>query len=101
SDVTPVDPDDGGSDGKPSNPQYRADIGAYLGNQWLARELQMQTLFDREDSQYRSHEGDLWLREKAETRTLLLRMEMSTWTAITSGSNLAGISPPGTTVSKV
>ena len=64
SDVTPVDPDDGGSDGKPSNPQYRADIGAYLGNQWLARELQMQTLFDREDSQYRSHEGDLWLRVK-------------------------------------
>ena len=62
--VTPVDPDDGGSDGKPSNPQYRADIGAYLGNQWLARELQMQTLFDREDSQYRSHEGDLWLRVK-------------------------------------
>ncbi|MDN4238471.1 autotransporter outer membrane beta-barrel domain-containing protein, partial [Citrobacter freundii] len=50
--------------GKPSNPQYRADIGAYLGNQWLARELQMQTLFDREDSQYRSHEGDLWLRVK-------------------------------------
>ncbi|EPQ6906921.1 autotransporter outer membrane beta-barrel domain-containing protein [Citrobacter freundii] len=72
SDVTPVDPDDGGSDitpvdpddGKPSNPQYRSDIGAYLGNQWLARELQMQTLFDREDSQYRSHEGDLWLRVK-------------------------------------
>ncbi|MDV1269813.1 autotransporter outer membrane beta-barrel domain-containing protein [Citrobacter freundii] len=64
SDVTPVDPDDGGSDGKPSNPQYRADIGAYLGNQWLARKLQMQTLFDREDSQYRSHEGDLWLRVK-------------------------------------
>ncbi|WP_213758230.1 autotransporter outer membrane beta-barrel domain-containing protein [Citrobacter freundii] len=64
SDVTPVDPDDGGSDGKPSNPQYRADIGAYLANQWLARELQMQTLFDREDSQYRSHEGDLWLRVK-------------------------------------
>ncbi|WP_213747919.1 autotransporter outer membrane beta-barrel domain-containing protein [Citrobacter freundii] len=64
SDVTPVDPDDGGSGGKPSNPQYRADIGAYLGNQWLARELQMQTLFDREDSQYRSHEGDLWLRVK-------------------------------------
>ena len=64
SDVTPVDPGDSGSDGKPSNPQYRADIGAYLGNQWLARELQMQTLFDREDSQYRSHEGDLWLRVK-------------------------------------
>ena len=64
SDVTPVDPDDGGSDVTPSNPQYRADIGAYLGNQWLARSLQMQTLFDREGSQYRSAEGSVWARMK-------------------------------------
>ncbi|MDE9616961.1 autotransporter outer membrane beta-barrel domain-containing protein [Citrobacter portucalensis] len=64
SDVTPVDPDDDGSDVAPSNPQYRADIGAYLGNQWLARNLQMQTLFDREGSQYRSAEGSVWARIK-------------------------------------
>ncbi|CAM7237945.1 Autotransporter domain-containing protein [Citrobacter portucalensis] len=64
SDVTPVDPDDGSSDVPPSNPQYRADIGAYLGNQWLARSLQMQTLFDREGSQYRSAEGSVWARMK-------------------------------------
>ena len=64
SDVTPVDPDDGSSDVTPSNPQYRADIGAYLGNQWLARSLQMQTLFDREGSQYRSAEGSVWARMK-------------------------------------
>ncbi|EDW4356212.1 autotransporter outer membrane beta-barrel domain-containing protein, partial [Salmonella enterica subsp. salamae] len=62
-DVTPVPPDDGG-DVTPSNPQYRADIGAYLGNQWLARSLQMQTLYDREGSQYRSAEGSLWARFK-------------------------------------
>lgn len=61
-DVTPVNPDDG--DITPSNPQYRADIGAYLGNQWLARNLQMQTLYDREDSQYRSAEGNIWARFK-------------------------------------
>lgn len=36
-DVTP--PDDGGD----VAPQYRADIGAYMGNQWMARNLQMQT----------------------------------------------------------
>lgn len=35
--VTP--PDDGGN----VAPQYRADIGAYMGNQWMARNLQMQT----------------------------------------------------------
>ncbi|ECI6536806.1 autotransporter outer membrane beta-barrel domain-containing protein, partial [Salmonella enterica subsp. enterica] len=49
--VTP--PDDGG-DGGDVAPQYRADIGAYMGNQWMARNLQMQTLYDREGSQYRN-----------------------------------------------
>ncbi|WP_079839427.1 autotransporter-associated beta strand repeat-containing protein, partial [Salmonella enterica] len=58
SDVTPSDdgddggnvtpPDDGGNvtppdDGGDVAPQYRADIGAYMGNQWMARNLQMQT----------------------------------------------------------
>ena len=33
-DVTPVNPDDGGN-AVPVDPQYRADIGAYLGNQWM------------------------------------------------------------------
>ncbi|MDM2844366.1 autotransporter outer membrane beta-barrel domain-containing protein [Citrobacter sp. Cpo090] len=72
SDVTPVDPDDG-SDVTPINPdnggnttpQYRADIGAYLGNQWMARSLQMQTLYDREGSQYRSADGSVWAHFKA------------------------------------
>ncbi|EEG0134562.1 autotransporter outer membrane beta-barrel domain-containing protein [Salmonella enterica] len=67
------DTDDGGDDGgnsgnggdDNSGKQYRADIGAYLGNQWMARSLQMQTLFDREGSQYRSANGSLWARFKA------------------------------------
>ncbi|APY32744.1 AIDA autotransporter-like protein ShdA [Salmonella enterica subsp. enterica serovar Apapa str. SA20060561] len=68
--VTP--PDDGGEvtppDGgevTPVAPQYRADIGVYLGNQWMARNLQMQTLYDREGSQYRSADGSIWMRFKA------------------------------------
>lgn len=60
-DVTPVDPDDGGD----VTPQYRADIGAYMGNQWMARNLQMQTLYDREGSQYHSADGSVWARFKA------------------------------------
>ncbi|EAA7324287.1 fibronectin-binding autotransporter adhesin ShdA [Salmonella enterica subsp. enterica] len=70
-DVTP--PDDGGDGGDvtpPSGggdvaPQYRADIGAYMGNQWMARNLQMQTLYDREGSQYRNADGSVWARFKA------------------------------------
>ncbi|EGH2525090.1 autotransporter outer membrane beta-barrel domain-containing protein, partial [Salmonella enterica subsp. enterica serovar Orion] len=61
-DVTP--PNDGG-DVTPVAPQYRADIGVYLGNQWMARNLQMQTLYDREGSQYRSADGSIWMRFKA------------------------------------
>ncbi|EBS6151197.1 autotransporter outer membrane beta-barrel domain-containing protein, partial [Salmonella enterica subsp. enterica serovar Inganda] len=78
-DVTPPDdggevtpPDDGGDvtppdggDVTPVAPQYRADIGVYLGNQWMARNLQMQTLYDREGSQYRSADGSVWMRFKA------------------------------------
>ncbi|EBX8653487.1 autotransporter outer membrane beta-barrel domain-containing protein, partial [Salmonella enterica subsp. enterica serovar Westhampton] len=69
-DVTPPD-DDGditppdGGDVTPVAPQYRADIGIYLGNQWMARNLQMQTLYDREGSQYRSADGSIWMRFKA------------------------------------
>ncbi|MDA8518118.1 autotransporter outer membrane beta-barrel domain-containing protein [Citrobacter sp. Igbk 16] len=63
-DVSPVDPDDGG-DVTPVDPQYRADIGAYLGNQWMARNLQMQTLYDREGSQLRTDDGSMWMRFKA------------------------------------
>ncbi|EGK3405539.1 autotransporter outer membrane beta-barrel domain-containing protein [Salmonella enterica] len=69
-DVTPPD-DDGditppdGGDVTPVTPQYRADIGVYLGNQWMARNLQMQTLYDREGSQYRSADGSVWMRFKA------------------------------------
>ncbi|HCI7689443.1 TPA: fibronectin-binding autotransporter adhesin ShdA [Salmonella enterica] len=66
--VTP--PDDGGDVTPPSGggdvaPQYRADIGAYMGNQWMARNLQMQTLYDREGSQYRNADGSVWARFKA------------------------------------
>ncbi|WP_413594805.1 autotransporter outer membrane beta-barrel domain-containing protein [Citrobacter youngae] len=49
----------------PVDPQYRADIGAYLGNQWMARNLQMQTLYDREGSQLRTDDGSMWMRFKA------------------------------------
>ncbi|HAK8216303.1 TPA: autotransporter outer membrane beta-barrel domain-containing protein [Salmonella enterica] len=67
-DITPPDgditPPDGG-DVTPVTPQYRADIGVYLGNQWMARNLQMQTLYDREGSQYRSADGSVWMRFKA------------------------------------
>lgn len=48
-----------------NTPQYRADIGAYLGNQSMALSLQQQTLFDREGSQLRSDNGSLWARFKA------------------------------------
>ncbi|EIY6120183.1 fibronectin-binding autotransporter adhesin ShdA [Salmonella enterica] len=83
SDVTPSDggddggnvtpPDDGGDggnvtppdDGGDVAPQYRADIGAYMGNQWMVRNLQMQTLYDREGSQYRNADGSVWARFKA------------------------------------
>ncbi|EBS4190443.1 fibronectin-binding autotransporter adhesin ShdA, partial [Salmonella enterica subsp. enterica serovar Mbandaka] len=83
SDVTPSDggddggnvtpPDDGGDggnvtppdDGGDVAPQYRADIGAYMGNQWMARNLQMQTLYDREGSPYRNADGSVWARFKA------------------------------------
>ncbi|EHS0242857.1 fibronectin-binding autotransporter adhesin ShdA [Salmonella enterica] len=71
SDVTPSDGgDDGGNvtppdDGGDVAPQYRADIGAYMGNQWMARNLQMQTLYDREGSQYRNADGRVWARFKA------------------------------------
>ncbi|EBA2068863.1 fibronectin-binding autotransporter adhesin ShdA [Salmonella enterica] len=69
--VTP--PDDGGDggnvtppdDGGDVAPQYRADIGAYMGNQWMARNLQMQTLYDREGSQYSNADGSVWARFKA------------------------------------
>ncbi|EAU3557219.1 fibronectin-binding autotransporter adhesin ShdA [Salmonella enterica] len=69
--VTP--PDDGGDGGNVTSPddggdvapQYRADIGAYMGNQWMARNLQMQTLYDREGSQYRNADGSVWARFKA------------------------------------
>ncbi|EAT4701633.1 hypothetical protein GHW95_04315 [Salmonella enterica] len=57
-----VTPPNGGGD---VAPQYRADIGAYMGNQWMARNLQMQTLYDREGSQYRNADGSVWARFKA------------------------------------
>lgn len=63
--------DDGGNGGNDDGnggdvtPQYRADIGAYLGNQWMARNSQIQSLYDREDSQYRSADGNAWARFKA------------------------------------
>ncbi|EPT7404593.1 fibronectin-binding autotransporter adhesin ShdA [Salmonella enterica subsp. enterica serovar Newport] len=60
-----VTPPDGGGDGGDVAPQYRADIGAYMGNQWMARNLQMQTLYDREGSQYRNADGSVWARFKA------------------------------------
>ena len=93
SDVTPVDPDDSGSDVTPSNPQYRADIGAYLGNQWLARNLQMQTLFDREGASTASAEGSVWARikgGKTDTSAVNGNIDMdSDYTQFQLGSDIA------------
>ncbi|GKX53965.1 hypothetical protein SOASR030_00770 [Leminorella grimontii] len=47
------------------NPQYRPDIGAFIGNQAMMKNLQMQTLYDREGSQLRSEDGAVWMRFKA------------------------------------
>ena len=65
--VDPVKPDEGNhGDTTPSGShQYRADIGAYLGNQWMVRNLQMQTLYDRVGSQLRTANGNMWMRFKA------------------------------------
>ena len=65
--IDPVKPDEGNhGDTIPSGShQYRADIGAYLGNQWIVRNLQMQTLYDREGSQLRTANGNMWMRFKA------------------------------------
>ncbi|NRE86430.1 autotransporter outer membrane beta-barrel domain-containing protein [Klebsiella michiganensis] len=65
--VDPVKPNEGNhGDTTPSGShQYRADIGAYLGNQWMVRNLQMQTLYDREGSQLRTANGNMWMRFKA------------------------------------
>nr|WP_272897199.1 autotransporter outer membrane beta-barrel domain-containing protein [Escherichia sp. MOD1-EC5949] len=61
--TVPPEPDDSGD--VPVTPQYRPDIGAYLGNQWMVRNLQMQTLYDREGSQYHNEDGCVWMRFKA------------------------------------
>ncbi len=105
SDVTPSDggddggnvtpPDDGGDggnvtppdDGGDVAPQYRADIGAYMGNQWMARNLQMQTLYDREGSQYRNADGSVWARFKGVKRNPRLSAAISIWTATTPSSS--------------
>lgn len=65
--IDPVKPDEGNhGDTTPSGShQYRADIGAYLGNQWMVRNLQMQTLYDRVGSQLRTANGNMWMRFKA------------------------------------
>lgn len=67
SNIGPMKPDDGNNgDTTPSGShQYRADIGTYLGNQWMVRNLQMQTLYDREGSQLRTANGNMWMRFKA------------------------------------
>ncbi|SUG82236.1 host colonisation factor (ShdA) [Salmonella enterica subsp. enterica] len=100
SDVTPSDggddggnvtpPDDGG-DGGDVAPQYRADIGAYMGNQWMARNLQMQTLYDREGSQYRNADGSVWARFKAgKAESEGCPAAISIWTATYSQFQLGG-----------
>ncbi len=91
-DIIPIPPDDGG-DVAPVNPQYRADIGAYLGNQWLARNMQIQSLHDRESSQYLSSEGNLWARfkgGKAESSAVGGKVSMdSDYTQFQLGGDLA------------
>ncbi len=51
-----------GGDVTPVTPQYRADIGAYLGNQWMARATCKCRPSTTEGSQYRSADGSVWMR---------------------------------------
>lgn len=93
SDVTPSDGgDDGGNvtppdDGGDVAPQYRADIGAYMGNQWMARNLQMQTLYDREGSQYCNADAAYGRASKRVKQNQRLSAAISIWTATTPSSS--------------
>ncbi|WP_309297017.1 autotransporter outer membrane beta-barrel domain-containing protein [Leminorella grimontii] len=64
-DPTPTPDPDIDPDVDPVTPQYRPDIGAFVGNQAMMKSLQMQTLFDREGSQLQSKDGAAWMRFKA------------------------------------
>ncbi|KFC95468.1 autotransporter outer membrane beta-barrel domain-containing protein [Leminorella grimontii] len=64
-DPTPTPDPDIDPDVDPVTPQYRPDIGAFVGNQAMMKNLQMQTLYDREGSQYQSKDGAVWMRFKA------------------------------------
>lgn len=46
----------------PSIPQWRPEIGAYLGNQSLSSVMQMHTLYDRQGDQFNQGNRSIWLR---------------------------------------
>lgn len=48
------------SQGPEDKPQWRPEAGIYLGNQSMASRLQMQTLFDRRGSQFKSADSSAW-----------------------------------------
>ncbi|TQS91095.1 autotransporter outer membrane beta-barrel domain-containing protein [Limnobaculum zhutongyuii] len=48
------------SQGPGEAPQWRPEAGIYLGNQSMVSQLQMQTLFDRQGSQFRSADSSSW-----------------------------------------
>ena len=48
------------SEGPGDVPQWRPESGAYLGNQMLASQLQMLTLYDRQGSQFNSADTGAW-----------------------------------------
>ncbi|AWH88259.1 autotransporter-associated beta strand repeat-containing protein [Limnobaculum parvum] len=48
------------SQGPGEAPQWRPEAGIYLGNQSVVSQLQMQTLFDRQGSQFRSADSSSW-----------------------------------------
>ncbi|MFV0549198.1 MAG: autotransporter outer membrane beta-barrel domain-containing protein, partial [Limnobaculum xujianqingii] len=48
------------SQGPGEAPQWRPEAGIYLGNQSMVSQLQIQTLFDRQGSQFRSADSSSW-----------------------------------------
>lgn len=41
-------------------PKWRPEVGAYLGNQYLANVMQMHTLYDRQNARFSDQNGSVW-----------------------------------------
>ncbi|MCD1125452.1 autotransporter-associated beta strand repeat-containing protein [Jinshanibacter sp. LJY008] len=80
------------SQGPGETPQWRPEAGIYLGNQSIASQLQMQTLFDRQGSQFRSADNSSWGRiigGRVDSKAAGHNIDMSSdYTLIQIGSDL-------------